>query len=384
MAAIVGLAGLAPTLAAIRRGRTVALANKEALVAAGDVVTAAVQESGATLLPWLPVDSEHNAIFQCLDGGSIDRVRRITLTASGGPFRTMSLDEMHTVTREQALKHPNWSMGRKISIDSATMMNKGSNISRPIISSRSGSIGSIFSCIRSRSSIAWWSSSIARRSPSSAARTCASPSPTRWPGPTAWQRPASRSISPPSAGSTSRRRMRSASPRPGWRARRSSRAAARRHSQCRERNRGRRVPGWQGRVPRHCVHRRNRADAQHHRTAPLARRRHCRRCRGPRAGRTTGRRIDRMMPTPGLTFTILSFLLVIGPLVFIHEMGHYWVGRWFGVHAEAFSIGFGRKSPTGPTGAAQDGGSARCRWAAMCASPATWACRARPIPNGWR
>ncbi len=122
MAAIVGLAGLAPTLAAIRMGRTVALANKEALVAAGDVVTAAVQESGATLLP---VDSEHNAIFQCLDGGTIDRVRRITLTASGGPFRTLSLEAMSAVTLEQALKHPNWSMGRKISIDSATMMNKG-------------------------------------------------------------------------------------------------------------------------------------------------------------------------------------------------------------------------------------------------------------------
>ncbi len=99
-----------------------ALANKEALVAAGDVMMAAVQESGAILLP---VDSEHNAIFQCLDGGSIDRVRKITLTASGGPFRTKSLEEMRAVTSEQALKHPNWSMGRKITIDSATLMNKG-------------------------------------------------------------------------------------------------------------------------------------------------------------------------------------------------------------------------------------------------------------------
>lgn len=122
MAAIVGLAGLAPTLAAVKQGKTVALANKESLVAAGDVMMAAVQESGATLLP---VDSEHNAIFQCLDGGSIDRVRKITLTASGGPFRTFSLDDMRSAKPEQALKHPNWSMGRKISIDSATMMNKG-------------------------------------------------------------------------------------------------------------------------------------------------------------------------------------------------------------------------------------------------------------------
>jgi 1-deoxy-D-xylulose-5-phosphate reductoisomerase len=122
MAAIVGGAGLAPTLAAIRHGRTVALANKEALVSAGAVMMAAVAQSGATLLP---VDSEHNAIFQCLASGGIDDVARIVLTASGGPFRTLSRAEMAQVTPAQALRHPNWSMGRKISIDSATMMNKG-------------------------------------------------------------------------------------------------------------------------------------------------------------------------------------------------------------------------------------------------------------------
>jgi 1-deoxy-D-xylulose-5-phosphate reductoisomerase len=122
MAAIVGCAGLAPTLAAIRQGRTVALANKEALVSAGALMTDAVAASGATLLP---VDSEHNAIFQCLSGGRIEEVARIILTASGGPFRTLSLDEMRAVTPAQAVKHPNWSMGAKISIDSATMMNKG-------------------------------------------------------------------------------------------------------------------------------------------------------------------------------------------------------------------------------------------------------------------
>jgi 1-deoxy-D-xylulose-5-phosphate reductoisomerase len=122
MAAIVGCAGLAPTLAAIRQGRTVALANKEALVSAGVLMTDAVAASGATLLP---VDSEHNAIFQCLSGGRIEEVARIILTASGGPFRTLSLDAMRAVTRAQAVKHPNWSMGAKISIDSATMMNKG-------------------------------------------------------------------------------------------------------------------------------------------------------------------------------------------------------------------------------------------------------------------
>jgi 1-deoxy-D-xylulose-5-phosphate reductoisomerase len=122
MAAIVGCAGLAPTLAAIRQGRTVALANKESLVSAGALMTEAVTESGATLLP---VDSEHNAIFQCLSAGRIEDVARIILTASGGPFRTFSLDEMRAVTPAQAVKHPNWSMGAKISVDSATMMNKG-------------------------------------------------------------------------------------------------------------------------------------------------------------------------------------------------------------------------------------------------------------------
>jgi 1-deoxy-D-xylulose-5-phosphate reductoisomerase len=122
MAAIVGCAGLAPTLAAIRQGRTVALANKEALVSAGALMTDAVAASSATLLP---VDSEHNAIFQCLSGGRIEEVARIILTASGGPFRTLTLDEMRAVTPAQAVKHPNWSMGAKISIDSATMMNKG-------------------------------------------------------------------------------------------------------------------------------------------------------------------------------------------------------------------------------------------------------------------
>lgn len=122
MAAIVGCAGLAPTLAAIRNGRTVALANKEALVSAGAIMMAAVAQSGALLLP---VDSEHNAIFQCLQSGGIEAVERIILTASGGPFRTMSYEAMRLVVPEQALKHPNWTMGRKITIDSATMMNKG-------------------------------------------------------------------------------------------------------------------------------------------------------------------------------------------------------------------------------------------------------------------
>jgi len=109
-------------LAAIECGKTVVLANKEPLVAAGDIVLAAARASGATLLP---ADSEHNAIFQCFDFARPERVRRIILTASGGPFRDRTLAEMRGVTRQQALAHPNWTMGAKISVDSATMMNKG-------------------------------------------------------------------------------------------------------------------------------------------------------------------------------------------------------------------------------------------------------------------
>lgn len=122
MAAIVGCAGLEPTLAALESGGTVALANKESLVSAGQLMMEAARLSGATLLP---VDSEHNAIFQCLAGSKIDDVRRIILTASGGPFRERSFAAMAAVTPEEAVRHPNWSMGAKISIDSATMMNKG-------------------------------------------------------------------------------------------------------------------------------------------------------------------------------------------------------------------------------------------------------------------
>src|SRR3954454_10342998 len=128
MAAITGAAGLASTLAAIKRGACVGLANKEALVCAGDVMLRAVKEAGATLLP---VDSEHNAIFQSMADGNHGALEKIVLTASGGPFRTASLEEMARVTPEAALRHPVWSMGAKISIDSATMMNKGLEVIEP-------------------------------------------------------------------------------------------------------------------------------------------------------------------------------------------------------------------------------------------------------------
>lgn len=130
MAAIVGAAGLPSALAAARAGKRVLLANKEALVAAGSLFMAAIRENGAELLP---IDSEHNAIFQCLphDGrasapnGSAPGVKRLILTASGGPFRTRRISELGSVTPEEACAHPNWSMGKKISVDSATMLNKG-------------------------------------------------------------------------------------------------------------------------------------------------------------------------------------------------------------------------------------------------------------------
>jgi 1-deoxy-D-xylulose-5-phosphate reductoisomerase len=127
MAAIVGAAGLLPSLAAAKAGKTVLLANKEALVMSGDIFMQAVAESGGQLLP---IDSEHNAIFQCMPAGYktgmlAKEARRILLTASGGPFRQMPLEQMPHVTPDQAVAHPNWDMGRKISVDSATMMNKG-------------------------------------------------------------------------------------------------------------------------------------------------------------------------------------------------------------------------------------------------------------------
>lgn len=122
MAAIVGCAGLLPVMSTLQRGGTLAFANKEALVSAGPLMIAAAHEHGATLLP---VDSEHNAVFQCLDRSAPASVARIILTASGGPFRTWSVEQMAAAKPEQALAHPNWSMGAKITIDSATMMNKG-------------------------------------------------------------------------------------------------------------------------------------------------------------------------------------------------------------------------------------------------------------------
>ena len=122
VSAIVGVAGLEATYEAVRAGKTVGLANKECMVAAGELITAEARRQGK---PLLPIDSEHNAIHQCLRGGRIDEVERIWLTASGGPFRNTPKSEFSSITVEQALAHPTWKMGRRITIDSATLMNKG-------------------------------------------------------------------------------------------------------------------------------------------------------------------------------------------------------------------------------------------------------------------
>jgi 1-deoxy-D-xylulose-5-phosphate reductoisomerase len=125
VSAIVGVAGLEATYAAVEAGKAIGLANKEAMVAAGEILTAAAR---AKNVPLLPIDSEHNAVHQCMRAGAKDEVRRIWLTASGGPFRTFPLSEFESITVEQALKHPTWIMGRRITIDSATMLNKGLEI----------------------------------------------------------------------------------------------------------------------------------------------------------------------------------------------------------------------------------------------------------------
>lgn len=122
LTALVGYSGLRPTLRAIESGKTVALANKETLVVAGELVTRLAREKGVNIYP---IDSEHSAIFQCISGEFHNKIEKVILTASGGPFRGKTRDELHSVTKAEALKHPNWSMGSKVTIDSATLMNKG-------------------------------------------------------------------------------------------------------------------------------------------------------------------------------------------------------------------------------------------------------------------
>ena len=182
VSAIVGVAGLEATYAAVCAGKTIGLANKECLVAAGDLILAAAREHNVALLP---IDSEHNAIHQCLRGGSRSEVKQIWLTASGGPFRNTPLADFDHITPAQALKHPTWVMGQRITIDSATMLNKGLEIIEacrlfdlPPARSRSPSIPS-------PPSTPWSSSSTAASSRRSPSPTCACPSSTPSPTPSA-------------------------------------------------------------------------------------------------------------------------------------------------------------------------------------------------------
>jgi 1-deoxy-D-xylulose-5-phosphate reductoisomerase len=197
MAAIVGAAGLAPCLAAARAGKRLLLANKEALVVGGEVFLQAVREGGATLLP---IDSEHSAIFQSLPEDPSTwqrRVDKIILTASGGPFRPRDPKTLHEVTPEQACAHPNWVMGRKISVDSATMMNKALEVieARYLFGLAPRKLDVVIhpqSIIHSMVQYAtrrWWRNWVRP--------TCACPSPTVWPGLSAWSRGLRRSTSIP-------------------------------------------------------------------------------------------------------------------------------------------------------------------------------------------
>ena len=159
VSAIVGVAGLEATYEAVRAGKTVGLANKECLVAAGELITAEARRQGK---PLLPIDSEHNAVHQCLRGGRMDEVERIWLTASGGPFLHTPKSEFASITVEQALNHPTWKMGKRITIDSATLMNKGFEVIEACrLVQRSAGAGESDGRIRSPPFIPWSSSSMA-------------------------------------------------------------------------------------------------------------------------------------------------------------------------------------------------------------------------------
>ena len=171
MAAVSGAAGLKPALAAVDRGATVALANKECLVCAGDFFMQRAAKAGACILP---ADSEHNALFQALSSGNREELVRVIITASGGPFRTWAATDIEQATLAQALKHPNWSMGQKITIDFGLDDEQGPRSHRGLLSLRADApTKSTFSCIRSRSSTAWSNSPIAPWLRSSARPTCA-------------------------------------------------------------------------------------------------------------------------------------------------------------------------------------------------------------------
>ncbi len=212
VSAIVGVAGLEATHAAILAGKPVGLANKECMVAAGEILTAAARERK---VPILPIDSEHNAVHQCLRVGAHNEVKFIWLTASGGPFRQLPLDQFESITPEQALKHPTWVMGRRITIDSATMLNKGLEVIEAcrLFDVAPARCGSPF--IRNPRCTRWWSTWTARSWRKFRSPICACPSCTRWHG-RSGLRPRSPSIWPRCGIWNSSRPISSASLACGW------------------------------------------------------------------------------------------------------------------------------------------------------------------------
>ncbi len=351
MAAITGAAGLHATLAAIARGRTVALANKEALVCAGPVMLAAVRSHGATLLP---VDSEHNAIFQAMADGNQGGVERITLTASGGPFRTATLEEMRRAGPDAALRHPIWSMGAKISIDSATLMNKGLELIEAahlfgLPSERIGILVHPQSVVHGMVHYADGSVLAQLGSPDMRvpiAHTLAFPSRMAISAPRLDLAAIGRlEFFEPDAGRFPALRLAREVLAAGGAAASVLNAANEVAVDAYLRRRigflhivevaeevlsGLRQPA--GRRP-------GAGAGGRYRGAPggaaLLRR------AGPLGSLTT--RISvvfHLLPAP--LNTIVPFMIVLGVLVFVHELGHYLVARWCGVHVEAFSIGFGR------------------------------------------
>ena len=353
LAAIVGAAGLEPTLAAARAGKRILLANKEALVIGGAVFMEAVRAGGATLLP---IDSEHNAIFQCLPrdyarSPAAVGVRRILLTGSGGPFRERPVVELAAVTPDEACAHPNWSMGRKISVDSATMMNKGlevieahwlfgasrqqievvihpQSVIHSLVEYVDGSVLAQLGHPDMRTPIAqalaypdridagiglldlaaaWRAvvrgAGLARAFRASGSRTMRSTP----------KAPRRRCSMPPT---------RSRSPRswPAPSATRTSRPRAPRHSPA---SRCARCANWA--TPSRPTGRRARS-----RGRGSSCRRRCRQC-----GSGDRRLMDILQK-------LLAFLVVLSVLVVIHELGHYCVARWCGVKVLRFSVGFGR------------------------------------------
>ncbi len=348
LAAIVGAAGLPPTLAAARAGKRILLANKEALVIGGQLFMRAIEEGGAVLLP---IDSEHNAIHQCLPP-TYDRVpgragvRRLLLTASGGPFRTCALAELPHVSPDEACAHPNWRMGRKISVDSATMMNKGLEVIEAhwLFGVPAAAIKVVIhpqSVIHSL--VEYVDGSVLAELGHPDMRTPIAQA-LAHPGTHRIRRAAARTRA------TGRIDVRGA----GYRA--LSRVASRVRGsgggrdgagdpECGQRGRGGRVPRSRDPVHRYRGNLRGNAGPPAGAAVGIVRRCARRRRRGasvchvaarPRAGKCeNGFMID-------LSYKIVAFLVTLGVLVVFHELGHYLVARWCGVKVLRFSVGFGR------------------------------------------